>query len=332
MTIARRALITGISGQDGSYLAEFLLARGYEVHGTIRPEVARAPGLLPEYIPIDNSALHLHACDLAIPDNVARVFHAVEPHECYHLGGPSVVDSNVSGNALSFQTILESTRALLGGMARQSNCRLFVAGTSEIFGHVEQSPQIEKTPPRPRSIYGLAKLAAWDLIVRERRIQGRYACVGLLYNHESVRRPASFLPRKVSRAVARIALGLQDHLVLGNLDARRDWGYAPDYVEAMWLILQNDVPDDFIIATGATHQVRELVTIACAAAGIEPERHVVVDQALLRPLEHVTLCGDARRLTDLTGWRPRRSFHEMIAEMVRHDIECERKAACQLAR
>jgi GDPmannose 4,6-dehydratase len=249
------------------------------------------------------------------------VFERAAPHECYHLGGPSKVDSNVSGSAQVFVSILESTRALLAAMRDSPRTRLFFAGSSEIFGNARESPQDELSQPSPRSVYGLGKLAAWDLIATERRKRGLFACVGILYNHESVRRPTTFLSRKVSLSVARIAAGLQEHLLLGNLEAQRDWGYAPDYVDAMVRILQTTEPQDYVIATGKLHSVAELVAVACRELSVDPDRCVRLDKALYRPSEVVALCGNSMRLRKATGWQPTVHFDRMISEMVRHDFK-----------
>ncbi len=318
-----RAFITGIAGQDGSYLAELLLARGYDVHGTVRQEVSRDQLLLADYMRPLVERLTLHGVDLANPAQLAAAFAEVEPNECYHLGGPSTVDSNISGSAAIFATILGSTRALLDQVRLKPRCRFFFAGTSEVFGVAVTSPQTEFSEARPRSIYGLAKLAAWDLIVQYRRRYDVFACTGILYNHESIRRPASFLPRKVTLSLARIAAGRQSQLVLGNMDAQRDWGYAPDFVDAMWRVLQAEQPNDYVISTGRLHSVADLVDVACRVLSLDRGQCVMTDPNLYRPAEMVPLCGNSSRIQTSTGWRPSRSFESMIEEMVRLDFQRE---------
>lgn len=321
--MARRAFITGISGQDGSYLAELLLGKGYEVHGTVRPELFDNVNLLPTYLqPLTNRVV-LHSANLNTPLRLAALIHEIAPDECYHLAGTTTVDSNLMGDHAVFLTMVESARALLGAIAAcGKTCRFFFAGSSEMFGRALVSPQNERTAFQPRSLYGTAKLTGYHL-VRQFRHRGIFACTGILYNHESPRRPAVFLPRKVSMAAARVKLGMQQRLALGNLDASRDWGYAPDYVEAMWRTLQLDSPQDFVVATGQMHTVRELVQAAFGVVGLAYEEFVDMDSRYYRPAEGVPLCGDNSDIVRVTGWTPRTGFADMIAGMVHHDMALE---------
>jgi len=316
-----RVLITGISGQDGSYLAEFLLGKGYEVHGTLRPTLIETPTLRPKYLRRLEGRVTIHPAKLEEPDKLADLLAGLSCDECYHLAGPSTVDSGMQGDPATFRVILSSTRALLSAIEKMDGkCRLFFAGSSEMFGRVSQSPQDERTSFQPRSLYGLARLSGYHAIRQFRRRTGGFACTGILYNHESPRRPPTFLPRKVSLAAARIKIGKQRRLALGNLEAVRDWGYAPDFVEAMWRMLQQPTPQDFVIATGRTHRVADLVDLAFRTVDLDYRKYVDVDPRFFRPGESLPLCGDASSLANVTGWRSSKHFDEVIAEMVAHDL------------
>ncbi len=322
-----RVLLTGVTGQDGSYLAESLLANDHEIHCIVRPSQPSADQVLPSYVRalFSDSRVHRYDVDLSDSDAVFGVCRKVEPDLVYHLGGPTRVDSNVGGNAGVFKTIFGSTKALLEAIKDRARARLFFAGTSEIFGAPSKAPQDEQTARQPRSMYGFAKLAATDLVERHRTKFGSFACTGILYNHESPRREPYFLSRKVTRGLARVSLGLQSNIALGNLEARRDWGYAPDYVEAMQRILDHDQPGDFVIATGRMHSVRDLVTIACNALKLDPEQCVGQDKRFYRPVEAVPLCGDAGRIHRQVGWSSGKPFQDMIEEMVEKDLYAERR-------
>jgi GDPmannose 4,6-dehydratase len=316
-----RALITGISGQDGSYLAEFLIGKGYDVHGTVRPEVIARPSLLPRFMDGLIDRITLHAGRLEQPNELAALLDKLQCDECYHLAGPSTVDSDLLGDPAVFALVVQSTKALLSVVERNNNkCRLFFAGTSEMFGRVDQTPQDERTSFQPRSLYGLARLTGYYVVNQYRSRTRGFACTGILFNHESPRRPPHFLPRKVSLAAVRIKTGVQVRVALGNLDAVRDWGYAPDFVEAMWLMLQQGSPRDFVIATGKTHKVADLVNLAFQAVGLNYREYVDIDPRFYRPAEAIPLCGNSSYIGEITGWRSRKPFDEIVSEMVMHDL------------
>lgn len=333
--MVKRALVTGITGQDGAYLTEFLLKKGYEVHGLQRrssmPNTAR---ILPwlEHI-------RLHDGDVTDTSNIVRLLSEIRPHEIYNLAAQSHV-------AVSFETpeytaqvdgigvlrILEAMRIL--GL---NETKFYQAATSELFGKVQETPQRETTPFQPRSPYAIAKLYAYWMVVNYRDAYDLFACNGILFNHESPLRGETFVTRKITRAVARIACGSQEILFLGNLDAVRDWGYAPDYVEAMWLMLQQEYPEDFIIATGTMHSVREFVICAFEHVGITLDWQrsgteeigvdtvtgiirVAIDKRLFRPTEVALLCGDATKAKMLLGWQPSVTFYELVKIMVDADV------------
>ena len=329
MTTPRRALVTGITGQDGSYLAELLLAKGYEVHGMIR----RSSSLRRERIdriaaslPAANSHLKLHYGDLADTMSMVRLVREVQPQEVYNLAAQSHV-------RVSFDQASYTAEVTAIGVLRQleairdyqelsgEQVRFYQASSSELFGKVQETPQRETTPFYPRSPYGIAKLYGHWITVNYRESYGLHASSGILFNHESPHRGENFVTRKVTRAAARIKLGLRQQLALGNLEARRDWGFAGDYVEAMWLMLQQDEPDDYVIATGETHSVRDLCEAAFSRVGLDYREHVVHDQRLERPAEVDLLVGDASKAREKLGWQPRVGFAELIAMMVDADLE-----------
>lgn len=310
----RRALVTGVAGQDGSYLAELLLAEGYEVAGVVRPPVDRE---LPNLAAI-RDRLALLAGDLLQPSSLRRALAAVRPHELYHLAAPTFVPASWERPAESLQAIAGATAELLA--AAEPDTRVFVATSSEVFGDAGESPQHEDSPMRPRTPYGAAKLAAHRLVGAYRGQRGRFACSGITYNHESVRRPERFLPRKVTRGAAAIKLGLEDELVLGDLDAVRDWSAARDVVRGAWLALQHDEPGDYVLASGVGRRVRDLVDAAFGHLGLDPAAHVRVDPALVRPPERTPQVGDPSRARRVLGWRASTSFEDLIAEMVEADL------------
>jgi GDPmannose 4,6-dehydratase len=319
----KTALITGVNGQDGSYLAEFLLAKGYEVHGLIRRSSSFNTQRV-EHIYHDphESGVHfrMHYGDLSDSGSLINLIRQLEPNEIYHLGAQSHVKVSFevpeyTADATGMGTIrmLEAIRA--SGV----NTRFYQASSSEMYG-AAPPPQNEETPFHPRSPYGVSKVFAFWSAVNYREAYGIFASNGILFNHESIRRGETFVTRKISRAVARIKAGMQDKLYLGNLDASRDWGYAPEYVEAMWMILQQDEPEDFVIATGEAHTVREFVELAFDRVGLDWQRHVEIDPRYFRPAEVESLCGDPAKAREKLGWKAKTSFEELVALMVDGDV------------
>jgi GDPmannose 4,6-dehydratase len=317
MSDPKRALITGITGQDGSYLAELLLEKGYEVHGMVRRSSTetfqRLEGIR------DN--LVLHTGDLLDQRSLVDVLRECEPEEIYNLAAMSFVAASWSQPVLTAEfTAVGVTRMLEAMREVVPSARFYQASSSEMFGKVREVPQSEKTPFYPRSPYGVAKCYGHFITVNYRESYDLFACSGILFNHEAERRGLEFVTRKVTHGAAAIKLGLQQELALGNLDAERDWGYAKDYVEAMWLMLQQDEPDDYVIATGKAHSVRDLVRIAFDHVGLDPNEHVRIDPRFLRPAEVEHLIGDASKAREKLGWEPRTSFEEMIRLMVDADL------------
>ncbi|MBL8785009.1 MAG: GDP-mannose 4,6-dehydratase [Deltaproteobacteria bacterium] len=353
---AKTALLTGITGQDGSYLAELLLAKGYAVHGLVR----RSSSFNTERIDhvyqdrhVAGRRLHLHYGDLSDASNLSRLVEKVQPDEVYNLGAQShvmvsfeVPEYTADVDALGALRLLDAIRE--SGVAGKKEVRFYQASSSELYGKVAETPQRETTPFHPRSPYAVAKLFAFWAVKNYREAYGLFAVNGILFNHESPRRGKTFVTRKVTRAAARIAAGLDQRLFLGNLEARRDWGYAPEYVEAMWRMLQQATPDDYVIATGETHTVRELVELAFERVGLPltweghgvdevgrgPDGRVLVaiDPAYFRPAEVDLLLGDASRARAELGWTPKVTFRELVTIMVDHDVaEAARESHLQTA-
>ncbi|MFA5974948.1 MAG: GDP-mannose 4,6-dehydratase [Elusimicrobiota bacterium] len=323
--MAKKALITGITGQDGSYLAEFLLKKGYDVYGIIRRSSSFNTGRL-SGIYVDphqpNAQLHLHYGDLTDGSALNQLLKFIKPDEIYHLGAQSHV--RVSFDIPEYTGDVTGLGALrLLDAIRDSGVptRFYQASSSEMFGLAQQTPQSEKTPFYPRSPYGCAKVYAYWMTVNYREAYNIFACNGILFNHESPRRGETFVTRKISRGVARIKAGLDQHLYLGNLNAQRDWGYAPEYVEAMWLMLQQDKPDDYVIATGETHTVQEFVEVAFSHAGLNWKDHVKIDPHYYRPTEVDLLVGDASKAKKSLGWSPKVRFKELVQLMVDADVK-----------
>jgi GDPmannose 4,6-dehydratase len=316
------ALITGITGQDGLYLAEFLLSKGYDVHGVIRGQNNPKRDLVSKLLP----DVTLHPGDLTDMSSLIRALRDSDPDEVYNLGAVSFVAYSWENAALTTDvtgkgvlTLLESLRLHMGDDA--GRVRFYQASSSEMFGKVQESPQHERTLLWPRSPYGVSKVFGHHMTVNYRESYGMHASSGILFNHESPRRGPEFVTRKISQAVAGISLGLRDELVLGNLDAERDWGFAGDYVEAMWLMLQQPTADDYVIATGQTHSIRDFVAAAFRHVGIEDwQRYVRQDPRFMRPAEVDTLVGDAGKAREVLGWKPRVGFAELVAMMVDADI------------
>jgi GDPmannose 4,6-dehydratase len=325
----QRALITGITGQDGSYLAELLLDKGYEVYGMMR----RASTESVDRIAHLTERVHLIQGDLLDQPSLVSSLEEARPTEVYNLAAQSFVPTSWRQPVLTAEfTAVGVTRVLEAIRAVDPSIRLYQASSSEMFGKVREVPQSETTPFYPRSPYGVAKVYGHHITVNYRESYGLYAVSGILFNHESSRRGLEFVTRKITDGVARIKLGLTDTLKLGNLDAKRDWGFAGDYVEAMWLMLQRDEPTDYVIATGVEHSVRDCVDAAFEHAGLDVDRHVVIDPDLIRPAEVDHLVGDASKARAELGWEPKLSFREMIELMVDADVERLSGVAASLAR
>jgi GDPmannose 4,6-dehydratase len=326
------ALITGITGQDGSYLAELLLAKGYDVHGIIRRSSTFNTDRIDHlyHDPHDSGAkLHLHYGDLTDGTAMRRVLEKVQPGEVYNLGAQSHVkvsfeepEYTADTDGLGTLRLLESIRDYVDRC--KADVRLYQAGSSEMFG-ATAPPQNESTPFYPRSPYAVATVAAHWFGINYREAYGMYVCNGILFNHESPRRGETFVTRKITRAVGRIREGLQDTLYLGNMDAKRDWGFAGDYVEAMWMMLQQDKPDDYVVATGESYSVEQFVQAAFKEAGLNWEDHVKIDPRYFRPTEVDALCGDASKARKALGWKPRVGFDQLVKMMVEADTELARQ-------
>jgi GDPmannose 4,6-dehydratase len=314
----KRALITGISGQDGSYLADLLLEKGYEVHGMVRRSSTQTLQRLAHV----RDDIVLHTGDLLDQRSLVDVLGDSEPDEIYNLAATSFVGASWSQPVLTAElSAVGVTRMLEAVREVMPEARFYQASSSEMFGNAREVPQNERTPFYPRSPYGVAKCYGHFITVNYRETYKLFAASGIVFNHESERRGLEYVTRKVTHGAAAIKLGLEEELALGNIDAKRDWGYAKDYVEAMWLMLQQDRPDDYVIATGEVHSVRELVRVAFEHVGLDPERHIRIDPRFLRPTEVEHLIGDASKARQNLGWRPRTSFDEMIRLMVDADLE-----------
>ncbi len=319
----RTALITGITGQDGSYLAELLLEKGYRVFGLVR----RSSTINFERINHLQDLVGLVPGDLLDPSSLISALQQTSPDEVYNLAAQSFVPTSWSQPVLTGEfTALGVTRMLEAIRVVNPGIRFYQASSSEMFGMVEETPQNEKTRFYPRSPYGVAKLYGHWITVNTRESYGLFACSGILFNHESPRRGIEFVTRKISYNVARIKLGLQRKMKIGNLDAERDWGFAGDYVRAMWLMLQQDTPQDYVIATGKTHSVRQLLDLAFARVGLDYRDHIEVDPELLRPAEVVHLRGDFSKARREIGWEPRVAFEQLVARMVDSDLQLLSKA------
>jgi GDPmannose 4,6-dehydratase len=323
--MGRKALITGITGQDGSYLAELLLSKGYEVHGIIRRASTFNTSRL-EHLYTDphtrEAALKLHYGDLSDASALARLIGRITPDEIYNLAAQSHV--RVSFDNPEYTTDITATGAVrLLEAIRETGIkpRFYQASSSEMFGKAQEIPQRETTPFYPRSPYGCAKVYAYWITVNYRESYGLFACNGILFNHESPRRGETFVTRKITRAVAHIVTGLQDKLYLGNLEAKRDWGYAREYVEAMWLMLQQAKPDDYVVATGESHSVREFLEAAFAHAGLDWRKYVEIDPNYYRPTEVDLLVGDASKAKKQLGWEPKTKFNDLVKLMVDADLQ-----------
>ena len=320
--MSKRALITGITGQDGSYLAEYLLSLGYEVHGIARRVALEDPERHFTRILHLVDRIHIHSGSLESYPSIFSVIARHQFDECYHLAAQSFVAESFQDGFSTMNININGTHYVLAALKElQPECRMYFAGSSEMFGKVQEMPQRETTPFHPRSPYGISKVAGFELTRNYREAFGMFCLSGILFNHEGPRRGFEFVTRKITSSVARIKLGLANELRLGNLDAKRDWGHTADYVRAMHMMLQQHEPDDYVIATGETHSVREFCEAAFAVAGLDYRDYVKIDEFFYRPAETDLLVGDASKARRALGWAPTYSFSDLITEMVNADLE-----------
>jgi GDPmannose 4,6-dehydratase len=322
MQSKKTALITGITGQDGSYLAELLLKKGYIVHGIVRRVAIEDPERRLRRVRHLQNKIIMHSASLESYASIFKVLDKVKPEECYHLAAQSFVSYSFEDEFSTFGTNIDGTHYVLSALQELApNCRFYFAASSEMFNNAKTTPQNEDTPFYPRSTYGISKLAGYHLTRNYREAYNLFALSGILFNHESPRRGFEFVPRKVTSTVAKIKLGFADELRIGNLEARRDWGYSADYVKAMWLMLQQDEPEDYVIASGKTHSVQKLLEIAFNYVDLAWTDFVVVDERLYRPAEIKELRGEASKAKKKLGWKPTISFKDLIEMMVDKDLE-----------
>ncbi|MFQ5481656.1 MAG: GDP-mannose 4,6-dehydratase [Nitrospinaceae bacterium] len=318
----KKAFITGINGQDGSYLTELLLDKGYAVHGIVRREAIEDPSHRLSNIAHLVDRIQLYPVSIDNHLSTYKLISQIIPDECYHLAASSFVSYSFDDEESVLSANFNSTHFLLASIKEAApQCRFYFAGSSEMFGDASQSPQDESTPFNPRSIYGISKVASHHLVTNYRNRYGIFACTGILYNHESPRRGHQFVTRKITSTVAQIHLGRADHLELGNLDAERDWGYAPDYVQAMWKMLQQSESDSYVIATGCSHSVRNFLEMAFGVVGLDYTKYVRTNPAYFRPTEDIPLVGDARKAQSQLDWKPEKQFEAIIVEMVESEIQ-----------
>ncbi len=318
----KKALITGITGQDGSYLSELLLSKGYEVHGIVRRVALEHPQARMWRIRHILDRIHIHSASLESYASIFNIISEIKPDECYHLAAQSYVSYSFEDEFSTINTNLNGTHYVLSALNRQAPaCKFYFAGSSEMFGKVEETPQNEKTPFHPRSPYGISKMAGFELTRNYREAHEMFALSGILFNHESPRRGAEFVTRKITSGAAKIKLGLENEIRLGNLDAERDWGHARDYVTAMWLMLQRDEPDDYVVATGESHSVKDFLETAFTQVGLDYRKYLVIDEKLYRPSEVYILTGDASKAREKLNWFPTASFEDLVKEMVEGDLE-----------
>jgi GDPmannose 4,6-dehydratase len=317
----KKALITGVTGQDGSYLSELLLEKGYEVHAIVRRAALEDPRHRMGRVSHLTDSLRLHSASLESYPSLFKVVQKVQPDECYHLAAQSFVSYSFDDEFSTLNANINGTHYMLSAVKDMAPaCRFYFAASSEMFGKVRETPQTENTPFHPRSAYGISKVAGFDLTRNYREAYGMYAASGILYNHESPRRGYEFVTRKITSQVARIKAGFESELRLGNLEAQRDWGHAEDYVKAMWMILQQPNPDDYVVASGETHSVREFCQIAFSHVGLDWREFVRVDPQFFRPAEVDLLLGDAAKARNVLKWAPTHRFEELVREMVDQDM------------
>ena len=318
----KRALITGITGQDGSYLAEFLLGKGYQVHGIVRRVALEDPEHRLWRIKHILNKIHLHSASLDSYPSIFNVVEKIKPDECYHLAAQSFVSYSFEDEFSTISTNINGTHYVLSAIKeRAPKCKFYFAASSEMFGHVRDVPQTENTPFHPRSPYGISKVAGFDLTRNYREAYGLFALSGILFNHESPRRGFEFVTRKISSSVARIKLGMCKELRIGNLGAKRDWGFAGDYVKVMWLMLQQDKPDDYVVATGETHSVREFLKAAFSYVGLDWKKYTRIDKQFYRPAEVHLLIGDYSKARRILNWKPTVMFKQLVEMMVEADLK-----------
>lgn len=322
----KKALITGIAGQDGSYLAELLFEKGYEVHGIVRRVAFEDPIHKLYRIQHLLGRLQLHSCSIDNYTSIFAIIAQVKPDECYHLAAQSFVSYSFEDEFSVIDVNTRGTHYLLSAIKKiVPQCRFYFAGSSEMFGKVTQSPQSENTPFCPRSPYGISKLAGFHLTRNYRESYHLHASSGILFNHESPRRGFEYVTRKITMAAARIKLGLEKKIQLGNLEAKRDWGYSQEYVRGMWLMLQQDKPDDYVLATGECHSVRECLELAFSYINLDPYQYLQIDETFFRPSENHPLVGDASKAKEILGWENKIPFKDLIKEMVDSDIQFNMK-------
>lgn len=317
----KKALITGITGQDGSYLSELLLEKGYEVHGIVRRVAFEHPEARMWRLRHIIDRIHIHGASMESYASIFDIISRVKPDECYHLAAQSFVSYSFEDEFSTINTNLNGTHYVLSAIKRQApNCRFYFAASSEMFGRVKETPQNEDTPFHPRSPYGISKMAGFELTRNYREAYELFTLSGILFNHESPRRGMEFVTRKISSAGAKIKLGIEKEIRLGNLDAMRDWGHARDYVKAMWLMLQQDEPEDYVIATGKSHSVREFLETAFNYVDLDYRDYVSIDDKLYRPSEVNILQGDASKARKKLGWSPLVTFEDLVREMIESDL------------
>jgi GDPmannose 4,6-dehydratase len=320
--MSKKALITGITGQDGSYLTELLLLKGYEVHGVVRRVAIEDPLHRLWRLRHVLDRIKLHSGSLESYASIFNIVEEVSPDECYHLGAQSFVSYSFEDEFTTIHSNINGTHYLLSAIKRKApECRFYFAGSSEMFGQSKVTPQNENTPFRPRSPYGISKLAGFELTRNYREAYDLYTSSGILFNHESPRRGHEFVTRKITSNAALIKLGKLKEIRLGNLEAKRDWGHARDYVNAMWLMLQQEKPDDYVIATGVSHSVRQFLENAFGLLGLDYSDYLQSDMDFFRPSEINVLCGNASKAKAVLGWRPTASFDQLVEEMVRSDLD-----------
>tara|TARA_B100000941_G_scaffold122914_1_gene86545 strand:+ start:1515 stop:2498 length:984 start_codon:yes stop_codon:yes gene_type:complete len=318
----KKALITGITGQDGSYLSEFLLKKNYKVHGLVRRVALEDENHRLWRLRHLLDKISLHPASLESYASLVKLIQRIKPHEIYHLGAQSYVDYSFKDEFSTLNTNINGTHYILSAIKEFSpKTKFYFAGSSEMFGSVREVPQTEKTPFHPRSVYGISKVAGFDLTRNYREAYGLFCCSGILFNHESPRRGFEFVTRKITHAVARIKYGLQKNLKLGNMEAKRDWGHAEDYVKAMWMMLNRRIPEDFVISTGKQYSVRDFAKAAFKTVNLDYKRYIKIDKRLERPAEVQTLLGSCSKAKRVLKWKPKYNFQALVEDMVRADLE-----------